>query len=341
MFEHTFDLINPVRRVRLGHAAPIGRKSLAACQSGPVTHQRMIAMAAALATATLLASCAAPFGPPRGTEAASLAEYVEEQLSAVPGVESVDVVQDPLAGTSTEADRWNPDLFQIRIAVTLAADATPELAVVAADATHAFSKEHSGGGLWFAELAVGEPTHDADLDMVIPNPVRVEVFPEVWRSPSEDVAAAMEARTIPGIRTVAILGGWPSLATINAMELADAHADVHELELFASGGSYNTMDGHLRVIALPHRVSPATLVTIIQLAAAYPQADVALESPLQGEQWPQLYLNRVTADEATAITATLTARSLAADRVENYAVPYFMRVHGPDGQSDVSGLIGG
>ena len=287
--------------------------------------QRMIALAAVLVSTVLLASCAAT---PGGTEADSIADSAEKQLAALPGVESVEVDQ-------------HPDLFSVRIAVTVIADATPELAAAAAEATRAFSEEHSGDGQFFAELNVGGPTHDADLDMLIPNPVRVEIFPKAWRSPAEDVTAAMEARAIPGVRTVAIHHGWPSLATVGAGDLAGAYDEVHQFALFASGGSYGTMDGHLKLIALPHRVSPATLKTVILVAAAYPQADVALEAPLEGEQWPQLYLNRVTTEEATAITAILTATSLAGHRVEGYAVPYFMRVSGESGQEDVSGLIGG
>ena len=300
--------------------------------------QRMIALAAVLVATVLLASCAAT---PGGTATASIADSAEKQLAALPGVESVEVVQDALDGTSGDADRSNPDLFSVRIAVTVTADATPELAAAAAEATRAFSEEHSGDGPFFAELNVGGPTHDADLDMLIPNPVRVEIFPIAWRSPAEDVTAAMEARAVSGVRTVAILDGWPSLAAVGAADLAGAYDEVHQFALFSSGGSYGTMDGHLRLIALPHRVSPATLKTVILVAAAYPQADVALEAPLEGEQWPRLYLNRVTTEEGTAITAILTATSLAGHRVEGYAVPYFMRVSSEDGQEDVFGLIGG
>jgi hypothetical protein len=301
----------------------------------------MLTLAIAVTVTLALNSCAAASAPrpTATTDATSLAEVAEEQLESLPGVETVLAGQSAIA--SETADPWNPDLWSISIGVTMAAEATLDEVVAAAEATHDFSVQHSGEGRWSAQIYAGGPAETVIEDTTALSAVQFDVFPQVWQSPADAARASFEVKAIPGVNRVAITADWPYLQTAGAVQLGTTYPQVQQSELFSSGGSYSTADGRVRLIDLPHRVSDATITAIIGVAAAYPQAEIALEAPLEGEQWPQLYLNHVATNEAAVITEMLTWSPLAAERVDGYAIPFFMRVSAPDGQTDVSDLIGG
>lgn len=127
------------------------------------------------------------------------------------------------------------------------------------------------------------------------------------------------------------------MTSLDATLLQLAYANVSSEALFAAGGDYGTTDGRVQLTVLPDQVSPAVVRAIIEQAANFPMADVALVAPLDGPSAPSLFINGVSAADAAAIFSALSNSTLAAELVPPFTIPIAIR----SGAGDQSGFVGG
>ena len=294
-----------------------------------------------LATSFFLASCSAGTPPPaHPTTSGSIAELAKEQLGHLAGVESVASTQTPNGDLRDTArrDPWNAALWSIDLAVTMVGNASADEVANAAERTHRFSTTYATTGRWSALiLAGGTATKYAEDTSPLPA-VQLEVFPDVWRSPAQAARAILETKSVAGVNRVAVAADRPYVDVVKVTDLDSVYDRIQNLALFDQGGQFGTSDGRVRVSDVPEHLGDFGVHAIIALAVAYPDANVWVEAAPHG--WPVLYIDHVTASEAPAITATLSAPEMSAANTGNYVVPFYVSVTGPNGRIDSQGTFG-
>jgi hypothetical protein len=293
-----------------------------------------------LATSLSLTSCTAGTPPPAHSTSESIAELAKEQLGHLAGVESVSSTQSPAGSLQDTAslDPWNAASWSIDLAVTMTDNAPADEVANAAERTYRFSRTYATTGHWSALiLAGGNATKYAEDTSPLPA-VQLEVFPDVWRSPTQAARAILEAKSAVGVNRVAVAADRPYVDVVNVSDLGSVYDRIQILALFDQGGQFGTSDGRVRISDVPEHLSDFGIHAIIALAVAYPDANVWVEASPHG--WPVLYIDHVTASEAPAITATLSAPDMSAANTGNYVVPFYVSVTGPDGRTDSHGTFG-
>lgn len=270
------------------------------------------------------------------------ATVAKQQLEKLPGVESVNVGQSPLTvSVGKAADPADPAQWRVSIDVRMLGAATDTQVATAATAAHAFSESHATHAPWTASiLADGDATPYVGDTTALPA-VQVQVFPTGRFSAASAVRGALAAKRVPGVNRVAVGHSLASVDVLDVADLASAYDRLQHLALFEHGGSYGASAGRVQIMDVPARVSDASIHAIIDLGVRYPAANIALTAMTVGPQYPELYLDRASLDEASAITATLTGLDRAAVTVGDYPLPFHLRALGPDGTTDTSGYFGG
>lgn len=313
-----------------------------------MTTKPVWAALAALTVTLVLGGCSAPAA--REPHTGSMAEGAKKQLGRLPGVDSVRASQQHLDGTEdipehdrtigADVNRWDADLWKVDILVTMATTATADETALVAQDELAFSQKYAKKGEWQARLAVSAAEQPQDADLGQTDAIGLDVFPVTARSAVETVRDLFAIKSLPGVGSVDVFRGQATLTVVDAASLDAVYDAAQHSKAFAKGGSYWAEEGRLRIADLPGRLSDAAVHAVIDLAVRYPHADVAIETPLDGQRWPQLFLNHVSTAEGAEITATLTAPAMAAANTDTWILPFHMLESGPDGDSDVSGTLG-
>jgi hypothetical protein len=296
-----------------------------------------VSLVAAVALSMLLASCAAVGSPPPGP---SFEELAVEALGGLPGVALVELTQTPI-GDANAPDPSDPDLWDIALGVTVTEQATVEEVVAAAKATADFSGEQAGKGPWLASVAVENIDHLPDDDLPSRSPAAFEVYPSVRVSAAADAREVMELLGLPGVESVSITEGFPSVTVAAATDLAAAREFASTLVLWRGGGSIWAEEGRVRLMDVPDRLTDEGMSLVIATSVAYPTAQFWLEALRVGPRWPRLYIDQVTIEDAAAITADLTDPAMPAAMVNEYELEFVIRANAADGTTvDSGGVVG-
>lgn len=215
----------------------------------------------------------------------------------------------------------------VSLEVVMDADASAEDASAAASIARAFSEKHVASRRWTSHVYVGEP----------PARIQVEVYPKVVTSAQDDVRAAYDLATSSEVTRVAIAGGTPNVTAPEVKTMIALVPALRRHRLWSTGGSVQAENGRLRIMDAPARVTEAQLIAIIEAARRYPAADFALEATATGERYPELFINRLTAEEAAAVTSAFTESELGSDNAEGYELDFTIRAFGADGNPVDSG----
>lgn len=282
---------------------------------------------------------AAPNASPGAADSSTFTELANKQLGGLAGVEDIGVFQSPrdLKVDPEGLDGLDASIWNVEIAVTMAETATPEETLSASRAALALSEEWAVDEKWTARIIAGRETTRPEDDISPRRALSFEVFPSGDLQLTNLVEGALRISQMPGVNTVSTFRGRTLMTSLDATLLQLAYANVSSEALFAAGGDYGTTDGRVQLTVLPDQVSPAVVRAIIEQAANFPMADVALVAPLDGPSAPSLFINGVSAADAAAIFSALSNSTLAAELVPPFTIPIAIR----SGAGDQSGFVGG
>lgn len=265
----------------------------------------------------VLSGCA---GGTSGEEKASLQDLADAAFAGRPGIDRVEV-SETIKGDSTS----------VAMSVVTAPEVPVQQVVEAAELARTFSVENVSNGRWTTHVYVGEP----------PARFQIEVYPQVQESPGGDVRAVFDAAKLPGVATVSIAAGVPYLTGTSVKELDELIPKLRRHPLWSKGGSLQAGDGQVRIMDEPKRVTTAQLLAIVAAATGHPQGEFWLEASATAERFPQLYINKVTSKEGTAIAHRFGDSAFLPDNKEAYELYFSIRSVGADGvPNDIVGTFG-
>lgn len=189
-----------------------------------------------------------------------------------------------------------------------------------------------------------ESTTVAQLDPEVQTPMRWEltVYPgeisQIELTLTDIVAAA-----IPGTLGISVDGGgWPSVKVIDLSSFDEVFQTVSSTELFEAGGTYTlfALEERLRIVHVPGRTADVAIQEVIDLARSYPAAEVLLEAPTAGPQYPTLYVARLTPEEVIEVDARLRDQRLADADVDGYPLEFVLGTTGAEGVTYTGGTFG-
>lgn len=185
-----------------------------------------------------------------------------------------------------------------------------------------------------------------------PNVLDPEVAPppewEVAISPGDPqqtqatLEGVLAAAAVPGAIGVSVIDGWPYVTVQTLEQFEDVFAQVSSTPLFEAGGTYTlqSLDERLRIVHVPARTSDDAILEIIDIARDYPDAEVLLEAPVAGPQFPTFYVSGLSPAQVQELDARLRDPRLAAADVEGLPVEYVLGSIGTDGTAYVGGTFG-
>lgn len=253
-------------------------------------------------------------------EKVSLQDLADAAFAGRPGIDRVEV-----------SETIKGDSASVAMSVVTTPESPAQQVVDAAELARTFSVENVAKGRWTTHVYVGEP----------PAHLQIEVYPNIRQSPGDDVRAAFDAAKLPGVATVSIAAGVPYLTGTSVKELGKLIPKLRRHPLWSRGGSLQAGDGQVRIMDEPKRVTAAQLVAIVAAATDHPHGEFWLEAAATTERFPQLYINKVTSEEGTAIAHRLGDSTLLPDNKEAYELYFSISSIGADGiPNDISGTFG-
>ena len=276
----------------------------------------------------LLTGCAGPVGAngsepirspvPSSTDTSST-EHLRKKLAQLPGVDAV-------VGGETG------------LTVEMPADASRTDIVATAEETHALATEaRFPAEIWITRIGGG---YNPDLDVTTQPPWTFPVYPGEIEPTLATVTGVLDVEEIAGTSGLTVIDGWPYVTIADITEFASVFDAVSATSLFASGGTYSTGSDHLQIVHVPTRTSAEAIHAIVDIAVNHPTAEVLLQATTAGPQWPQLYVARLSTDEAAAIDARLRSPALADTDPDGHPQRFQLSVIGPDGPVYTLGTFG-
>lgn len=197
----------------------------------------------------------------------------------------------------------------------------------------------------------GSATMRREIDAPIPQVLdtdrydlwRVEVYPGDWATGEKRVRGVVDAAAIPGTFAISIdPDGWPSLTVADLAQFGGTFDQISALPLFADGATYvlYAAEEHLKIVHVPERTSDYGIHQIVDLATEFPGAEMLLQAPTAGPQWPEFYASELTEEEAARMVARLTDPAMAKMDVDGYPVGYIVRDPGDEGSGYITGNFG-
>lgn len=158
-----------------------------------------------------------------------------------------------------------------------------------------------------------------------------------------DVADVLTAAAVPGAVGIIFDGEWPNVTVEDLTQFEQVFMQVSATPLFENGGTYTlqSLTEHLRIVHVPHRTSDEAIVEIIKIAREYPSAEVLLEATTSGEQYPVLYVSKLTAAQVREVDAQLRDPRLATADVDGFALEYVLGSISEEGMTYTGGTFGG
>jgi hypothetical protein len=251
-----------------------------------------------------------------------------------------------LAGLSGVVDAsvfgdGQPDEFR-SIVVTVAEQASDDTVVAAAEQ----AADLAESARWPGELDVTREQVDAfdeAADMPNPAPWSLTVYPDETDTAGPVLRGLLEVERMPGVASVSVSDGWPSVTVDDPAVFPAVFDQVSVAALFDEGGTFRTAgdDDHLRIVSVPERTSTSAVHAIIDIAGQYPSAEVLLEATTYGPQWPELYIARLSAEEAASVQTRLLDPALATADIDGFAVPFILTTTTTTGPQYLTGNLGG
>ncbi|GAA2008909.1 hypothetical protein [Microbacterium ulmi] len=152
----------------------------------------------------------------------------------------------------------------------------------------------------------------------------------------------LAAAAVPGATGIVVADGWPSVTVETLDQFEDVFTQLSSTRLFRAGGTYTlqSLDEHLRIVHVPARTTDEAILEIIAIARDHPDAEVLLEAPISGPQYPTLYVSRLTPAEVQELDARLSDPRLATADVDGYPLEFVLGSTGEDGTTYVAGTFG-
>lgn len=160
---------------------------------------------------------------------------------------------------------------------------------------------------------------------------------------TSDLAGTLAAAAVPGATRIVVAGGWHYVTVENLEQFEDVFTQVSSTPLFTHGGTYTlqALGENLRIVHVPSRTTDEAIIEIIHIAREFPGAEILLEAPTSGEQYPTLYVSRLTPAQVQEVDARLRDPRLADADVDGYALEYVLGSLGEEGTTYVGGTFGG
>ena len=283
-----------------------------------------------LALSALLTGCGATtsVGESGATSSSSSSADPEllEELARLPGVVDVTTSGDSGVGSSTT--------------VVMGATATQDEVVAAGIAAGDEAAERQ----WQGEIILARENlkpFDVEQDISLPAPWSLPVFPLPTESVEDTLRDLVAIEAMGGTAGAGITNGWPSVGIERIEDFPALFEQISGTAVFADGGDYFLINNdHLRIVHVPKRTTDAAVLEIIAIATEYPNAEVLLQAPTAGPQWPMLYIARLTTEEASALDARLRDPKLATADQEGYPVEYALTATGEQGAVYTAGTLG-
>lgn len=257
-------------------------------------------------------------------EAASVDDIVDD-LKSLPGVTAVETYGSPES-----------------ISVTIARDADDDTVLATAAAAHDIAEAGDWDGDVVFARERGEPGADPDPDLPPSSPWRQTVFPG---DPTEVAALLTEVLAIeklPDVVGIAIIDGWRHVQLASIETFAESFRTLAALPSFADGASYSYRGEapELKIVHIPERMTVEAIEAVIRIAVENPESEIELASMTTGPRWPELYVARLTAEQAAIVDAQLRDPALADADPEGYSIPFQLAVLGPGGRELTFGTFG-
>lgn len=230
-----------------------------------------------------------------------------------------------------------PGSILMTVASTASDSETIELARQLHDDADAASLN---AGATLQRESTGAPALDSDIET--PPLWQVTVYPGDAGQAETTLRGILEVAAIPGTLAISQIGDWAYVTVADIAVFDEVFQEVSSTPLFETGGTYTllSLDQRLRVVHVPDRTTDDAIHEVIDIARDYPAAEVLLEAPTSGPQYPKLYIARLTPEEVLHIDARLRAPHLANADVDGYAVEFVLGSTGTDGTTYTSGTLG-
>ncbi|WP_243076637.1 hypothetical protein [Microbacterium sp. SS28] len=175
--------------------------------------------------------------------------------------------------------------------------------------------------------------------------------PSAWEAtvqPSESaqfdaaLSGILAAAAVPGAAGIVVADGWPYVTVETLDQFETVFAEISATPLFENGGTYTlqSLDEHLRIVHVPARTTDDGILEIIDIARDHPAAEVLLEAPTSGPQYPRLFVSRLSPEEAQALDLRLRAPRLATADVDGFPLEYVLGSLGETGTTYIGGTFG-
>ncbi|WP_194421738.1 hypothetical protein [Microbacterium abyssi] len=280
-----------------------------------IAPRRIAGLTGLAAVSMLLAGCATPAGEP-GATPASMDELCAEPL----------VLTCETGGGTT--------------IIVVPGDAADERVTEFAHRLYDSDAAASGGDI----ILRGEHSDPRVLDPEVSPPPKWEltVHPGEPEQFEAALSGTLAAAAVPGAVGV-FAQGWPHVTVETLDEFDEVFTRLSSMPLFRGGGTYTlqSLDEHLRLVHVPSRTADSAVLEIIGIARDYPAAEVLLEAPESGPQYPALYVSGLTPAQAAELDARLSDPRLATADVDGYALEYVLGSLGEDGTTYLGGTFGG
>lgn len=181
-----------------------------------------------------------------------------------------------------------------------------------------------------------------DAEWVAPAPWTFTAYPGDPERIDAGLTDILTVAAVPGTLGISVFDAWPSVTIADLAQFDDIFLAVKATPLFKAGGTYTllSLNEHLRIVHVPKRTTDDAIYEIIDIARTYPDAEVLLEAPTAGPQFPTLYVSRLTAEQVSELDARLRDPRLATADVDGYALEFVLGSTGVDGTSYTGGTFG-
>ncbi|GAA4192823.1 hypothetical protein GCM10022219_13690 [Microbacterium oryzae] len=173
-------------------------------------------------------------------------------------------------------------------------------------------------------------------------PWSVQVFP----SGEEELDAALEglqlAAALPDVRSFSVIDGWRYVAIADIDRFVEVFDELSARSAFAAGATYRLDAGEdrLRIVHVPSRTTDEAVHGVVEISRRLPSAEVLLEAPTAGPQWPTLYVSRLSAEEVGPLAAELRGPDWADADVDGLPVEFVLGTVGAEGATYTTGTLG-
>ncbi|MGG7510481.1 hypothetical protein [Plantibacter sp. YIM 135249] len=174
------------------------------------------------------------------------------------------------------------------------------------------------------------PTPDTDDPPRHRPPWSLQLLPKQVEDVDQALDDLLEVDELPPGVSTKSSGGWQYVDITDVNAFLAVRNRLHSLDTFAKGATYSVPGERkrLRIVDVPDRMSEAAIAEIVAISIAHPDAEVLLEAPTAGPQWPTLYISGLNDADAAAVVARLRSPEFVGANVHGYSVEFVIRSGG-------------